>query len=154
MSHGLTNFYVEKLAKRLLKKKFKGVYPSDSHPNMKNFQFIIFNESKHYEKGTHYVCFAKFKKNVLYFDSLGKKLTNTSLKKFIYKNYSKYRLIKMFNNPIQSDNSYFCGFFCIAFLLCVKKKDFNFLYTLNQSNLPNNDKIVVDYLVNEIKKDL
>jgi len=150
MANGLTNEYVEKLGRKLLGKKFKGVYPCDSKPLMKKYKYIVFNESKHNEVGTHFVAFGMKKKLIFYFDSLGKSLSNIYLKKFVKS--LKKKCICVLNYPIQSDESLFCGLFCIAFLLSLKNNDFTFLSRLNVPNISNNDDKILNYLLKEIKK--
>lgn len=149
---GITNGYLEKISKKILGNEFLGVYPCDAHPkiNKKNF-YIIFNLSKHYEEGSHFVCLAK-KDNVLtYFDALGTSLTNKDIKKFI-KNLIKSPLIFLdLKTKIQSDKSDFCGFFCLGFLIAQKKniapiKFFNMF----EKRKEKNDSIIKNFILSNI----
>lgn len=58
----------------------------------------------------------------------------------------------MLCEPIQDLSSNFCGLYALAFLLWKKKnKSLKTFYSLfSESNLKLNDKIVTDYILNEI----
>jgi len=146
---GLTNNQLEKLAKKKLGKSFLGVYPCDAKPkNIKNRSNIslIFNLSKHNEKGTHYIAVYIKSKEILYFDSYGKKLTNK---------YIKSRLKKL-NKPIlyqtkkiQHKDSIFCGFYCLAYLHSVQNLQLPIRLFYKMFQYPpslTNDKIVTTFL--------
>jgi hypothetical protein len=148
---GLKNKDLECLSKKILKKKFLGVFSSDIHPRSvkKKTFFLIFNLSKHFQKGSHFIAIAKMNKKVIYFDPLGNKCSNMGILKFLLKIKSKIIFTK---KQIQSDHSIFCGFFCLAFLLYISKNKSlkSFLKIFSSSNLPDNDKICIDIILNEI----
>lgn len=149
-SLGLTNRFVEKIGRKILGKKFKGVYPADSHPNMKSKHFIIFNQSNHDEIGTHFVCFGIVKNKLIYFDSLGFKLDNNKLIKFRKNKFKKKLRFVDMRVKIQSNMSNFCGIFCLAFLLSLKLRDRQFFNQFDFYNLKNNDEIALNYILQNI----
>jgi hypothetical protein len=146
---GLTNSQLEKLAKKKLGKVFLGVYPCDAKPKFKKTTktlSLIFNLSKHDEKGTHYVAVILRNKDILYFDSYGKKLTNKYIKKFL-SNLSNKILYQ--TKKIQHKDSIFCGLFCLAYLHALQNlnlpiRQFYNLFIYPPSLL--NDKIVTKFL--------
>ena len=113
---GLANDFVETIMKNL-DPLFCGVFPADMLENvrLKNGDSLIVNLSPHTDPGSHFIAF-KVKNNKLYlFDSLKLfSLYNQSIKKFI--NDQEYVVIKN-KYKIQSNESLFCGFYVIGFLL-------------------------------------
>lgn len=152
---GLSNFLLNRYTKKIIGCKFLGVYPCDAYPIkfflIKNCS-IIFNLSPHYEKGSHFVAILKKNNSIFYFDSFGKTCSNKDIKNFLRKfNGNIY-----FNSKtIQHKNSFLCGFFCLAFLICCQKNNSSlnaFIEMFNPRNLNENDTIVIRYIMNEIKK--
>lgn len=145
--NGFTNQYIEKVGKKLFKNNFIGVFPSDVFPKKIKLipSAIIFNLSKHYEAGTHFVSVIILKKKILFFDSLGDELKNKSIMNFIrkFKNKKKYIQFKI---PLQSSRSSFCGIFALAFIKAILNKDENFFQNFEFLNDDRNDKIVLNYL--------
>lgn len=152
---GLTNKYVEDFGKKHCE-NFIGVFPCNIHPkldrNTDNFS-IIFNESKHNENGSHFVAIYANKNIIYYFDSLGLKCENEYILKFI----QSFRKTLLQNNlQIQSYNSIFCGYFCLAFIIFISsQKSINelkkFYDIFNVKNLKLNDKIVSELLIELLK---
>ena len=65
----ITNGYIEKTGFNIFK-KFLGCFPADFQPVTRKKTFsIVFNFSKHNEKGTHFVAIFTEKKKLIYFDS-------------------------------------------------------------------------------------
>jgi hypothetical protein len=148
---GLTNKQLEELGKKLLGKSFFGVYPADSIPTINNTinSSIIFNLSKHTEPGTHYIA-VLFKNNqIFYFDSYGKPLRNT----YIKKNLLKLQLPMYYHNrAIQAKNSIFCGFYALAYLKAIQHnnmKPIQFFKMFNNPPIKQNDKIVTKFLLSK-----
>lgn len=146
---GLTNGYVEDIGKKHCK-NFLGVFPCNVHPkiNKKTTDFsIIFNESKHNEDGTHFVAIYCYKDKIFYFDSLGLKCENNYILKFIS---SLERDIIQSDKQVQSYNSIFCGYFCLAFVIyMIEHRNLRkFLNIFDEKNLKLNDKVVVEFLIN------
>ena len=115
---------------------------------------LITNLSDSNEPGSHFVCIARKKNIILYFDSLGNKAYEPNICKFL----SKFKNLKLIYNNIQYQdfNSYFCGLYCIYFVcLChitnrVQKKLNNKLKSFSTTNLAKNDNIVVNNLISYI----
>lgn len=152
---GLTNKYVEDFGKKHCN-NFLGVFPCNIHPkldkNMSNFS-IIFNESKHDESGSHFVAIYSDKDIVYYFDSLGLKCENEYILKFV-KTFNKSFIQN--KQQIQSYNSIFCGYFCLAFIIFMfQEKNFScikqFYNLFSEKNLKLNDKIVAELLIELVK---
>jgi hypothetical protein len=146
---GLTNEYVENLGKLICGNHFVGTFPCDILPDVdkkKKFALVI-NLSKHNTSGSHFIAIFADKNNFLYFDPLGMKCENKDILKFIKKN-KKRRKMKQKFRKIQSDDSIFCGFFCIAFLISQKLSIPNdlFLKIFDKRNLLRNDKIVINFI--------
>jgi hypothetical protein len=149
---GLTNGQLEKLSKNRLGSKFLGVYPADAKPKInkkKTNVSVIFNLSKHDESGSHYIAILFKQKEILYFDSYGKKLTNKYIKTYL----------RQFNKPIlyhtkkiQHKDSIFCGLFSLAYLHAIQNlkiplSTFYKFFQYPASML--NDKIVTHFLANK-----
>lgn len=150
MSKGMTNGYLQSISKKILGKQFYGVFPCDLPPKpVKSKFFVIFNLSKHNEKGTHFVAIFYNSKKLYYFDPLGDKLTNGDILNFI--KTLKRKLIEE-NVKIQSDLSDFCGFFCLGYLLSKKLKMSSkiFFKQFNQINLLLNDEKIMKFICSKI----
>lgn len=151
---GLTNKYLEELSKIYIKKNFLGVYPSDAIPNInKKKEFsIIFNLSKHFEPGSHFISIVKFPKQIIYFDSFGKNCKVKSIKTFI----NKFKLpIKYNKKQIQHHVSNFCGYFCFYFLYhCfeMRKSLSSFLRKFPSKKLKQNDNLLLTFILDLINK--
>ena len=98
------------------KKYFDGVYPKDVLEEIKDKpKLIICNTDTSKGKGKHWVFFILNKKDVEFFDSLGKNLSDygnefvSFMKKFNY-NYCNCSL-----NRIQPLNSDLCGHYCVSY---------------------------------------
>jgi hypothetical protein len=149
---GLTNGYVEKIVKKNCK-GFIGVFPCNIQPknmkNEKNFS-LIFNESKHNEDGSHFIAVCSDSNNIYYFDSLGLKCENAYILKFL--NQFDKKIIEN-NKQIQSYNSIFCGYHCLAFVLymSMNKKYESFFTFFDDNNLKLNDEIVIHLLIKLLK---
>ena len=149
---GLTNEDLEKMSKKILGNNFLGVFPCDSTPETsrkKNFS-VIFNLSKHNENGTHFVAILKTKKSLIYFDSYGKICDNKYILYFLKKHSSVYT----FNNfQIQSSTSFFCGIYCLGFLLACQKLNFSLETFLNyfSTNKNCNDILITNFIVSQLK---
>lgn len=154
MPKGLTNQYLNSTAKRILKKSFLGVFPSDIHPsnyeNLKSFS-IIFNTGDSNSTGEHFVAIYVNQTEIFYFDSFAKELTHPDLKLFI----SKIANRKHFYcncTPLQSPFSNYCGFYCLGFLISkirnIKFKQF--LQTFSRNDLLKNDRKVLAFILKHI----
>lgn len=150
MGKGITNGYLQNISRKILGDEFYGVFPCDLPPkSQKSKFFIIFNLSKHDEKGTHFVAIFFTSNKIFYFDSLGDKLTNKHILKYLKK--FKKTLIEE-SVKIQSDKSDFCGFFCLAYLISKKLKMNSkiFFDHFNKQNLLLNDDKIIDFISSNI----
>jgi hypothetical protein len=150
---GLSNDYVSKIGKKFLGKSFLGVFACDEKPRLKNrsnFK-IIFNTDTHDSEGEHFVAVAKQKKKLIYFDSFGKNVENEMIQKFIDENLKTGD--KYFYNciQIQADESNFCGFYCVAFLMSMNKKmsfqNFISSFSVQKNRLLKNDGKCIKFIL-------
>lgn len=142
MANGLSNKFVSKICSKLFGNHFLGVFPCDIHPNTNHRKkySIIFNTGDSGTSGEHFVALYMEKNKLFYFDSFGKKPTDKNVLSFI--NNQKKKLI-CWKKKIQHEDSYYCGFFCIAFLLHKHKKIPNFCKKILSKKLHlNNDRVV------------
>lgn len=144
---GLSNSYLEKLGKKLLPKTFLGVYPSDIHPksSKKDYSFI-FNTGSSNTSGEHFVAVFKTYKKVFYFDSFGVKPNKKLIQRFLHR--LKLPIIS-FKTPLQAEDSNFCGFYCLAFLLMKYNKiqTSAFVRLFSNTNLKQNDTVVIEFIL-------
>jgi hypothetical protein len=159
MMLGLTNNELEKMSKKILGETFLGVYPSNVKPGITKYNnfstkynnfSLIFNLSKHNEKGTHFVAVVIKNKTVFYFDSYGKPCENENILNFLNQLSPVYFYNKF---SIQADNSIFCGIFCLGFLLSCQKlnltpEKFINLFTYKSTE---NDQIATNFIVRNLK---
>ena len=110
---GTTNIQLLRRAKKI--PFFRGVYMLDTLPNfpLENEKGIVnIAESTDGSGGTHWICYVKYGKKSIVFDSFGdlrppEKLVNY-LGKNIYYNQEQYQNLNQSN----------CGELCIQFLKC------------------------------------
>ena len=151
---GLTNTYVEKLCKKIIKQhKFEGVFPCDIQPKCKLNTFsVIFNTGDSNSKGEHFIAIYANSKYLYYFDSFGEQPNDSNIIKFIKENIKNRKFIT-FNQKIQSDQSNFCGFYCIAFLLAKDRKIYyKFKQIFNTNNLKQNDVNIIYFIIKILSK--
>ena len=146
-NEGVTNLFINNLLFKF-SKTYKGCFSSDNFPkNLKPPFSIIINLSKHNKPGTHFICIIENKKQIFYFDSFGINCFVPSICNFLL---SKQKEIVQNIKSIQHQNSLFCGFFCILFVLFMEKNKFDLTKFQNKfsTNLIKNDYACI----NEIKK--
>lgn len=152
---GLTNGYLNETGKKMIGKTFIGSFPCDLQPNVRNKKkiSIIFNLSKHNEKGTHFVAVFADSKRLLYFDPLGNKCENKNIIKFLKRNKESRKIVKK-SPKIQSDESIFCGYFCLGFLLAmslnIPSKIFFNTFNLKSQNLTQNDFNIIKFIQDNV----
>lgn len=150
---GLTNKYLEELTTKFAGKNFLGVFPSDAIPQSKKKTFaIIFNLSKHYEAGSHFVAIIKNPQKIIYFDSFGRKCSNQSIQSFM----EQFKIPIFYNiKKIQHYSSNFCGFYCFYFVyycFYLKNSLSSFLRLFPKNVMKKNDSLLVSYIVKSITK--
>ena len=117
--------------------KFRGVFKIDELPKRINpVECGIVNLSPHEQLGTHWVCYAKFHKTRIYFDSFGRK-TPLEIQKYI-------KTAKEFRNDIpeiernidivQRVNTKICGHLCLFVLTSLMREHFSFPQVMDQLN--------------------
>lgn len=126
---------------------FQGVYSSNNIPRcivgMKKFTLIC-NHSKLGEPGSHFVTIVGFPNYMLYIDTFGQPCRIKEISNFL----------NLFDRPIhynstqiQSDLSYFCGFYSIMYVLYFEKRFTNTHFgkiKFDSVNLINNDDVCLD----------
>ena len=153
MSIGLSNDYVEKLCKTLVNNhKFYGVFPCDYHPSVKAKTFsVIFNTGDSSTPGEHFVGIYCNNKYCFYFDSFGRYPDDENIKTFINNNIGSRRLIVNYQQ-VQHEDSNFCGFFCVGFVLSKDKRVKSYLNMFNNKHLMSNNNIVIIFILKLIKR--
>ena len=106
--------------------------------------YINFKSFKKDEVGTHFVLIALKNNTVYYFDPLGLPCINSHISNFM-KNLAK----KIVSNLLQFQclNSFFCGYYCILFVLLhdlgISFKKFQSLFS---KDCKQNDIIVIELI--------
>lgn len=125
---GISNIFINDVLFQYTK-YFKGVYSCDDIPSTQllDKQSIIVNLSKTTEIGTHFIAFIKLKNTLYIFDSLKLDMYNEYISEYIktYRCKKKHSLFR-----IQSYDSEFCGFYCMAFVMFCTFNYFRQFYTL------------------------
>ena len=115
--NGISNVYIDKLMEKI-SISFNGTFSIDNIPVFNDDVFsIIINLSKQNEIGTHFIAVYVLENKIIYFDSFGNQLNNSSLKRYLKKDKKPIVFSKI---QIQNLLSSHCGFFCIAFILCIE----------------------------------
>ena len=129
-----------------ISRSFNGTFSIDNIPVFDDDVFsIIINLSKQNEIGTHFIAVYVLENKIIYFDSFGNQLDNSSLKGYL----KKYKKSIIFSNiQLQNLLSSHCGFFCIAFILCIENNITldNFLKKFYRKKLHLNDYICVEII--------
>ena len=164
MKGGLSNNYLDNLMHDLSIRSYLGTYPCDKAPNLSSAlhpSSYIINLDSSQSPGSHWVSIYIKRNCVLYFDSYGRRPSeelNITLK-------SANKKVIYSNKRIQSFNSIFCGYFCVAFIISQEiglslNKFLNlFSYTnqientslITSSKLTSNDKLVELFITEFIK---
>ena len=143
--NGISNVYIDKLMEKI-SISFNGTFSIDNIPVFNDDVFsIIINLSKQNEIGTHFIAVYVLENKIIYFDSFGNQLNNSSLKRYL----KKYKKSIIFSNiQLQNLLSSHCGFFCIAFILCIENNITldNFLKKFYRKKLHLNDYICVEII--------
>lgn len=143
---GLTNDYVESVGLKLIN-NFLGTFPCDIQPDVAKLDTfsLVFNESRHDDEGSHFVCVYATAKKIFYFDSMGMQLENDYIKMFVY---SCNRRVVLCDTQVQSFESNFCGFFCLCFLIYMSRGfPHEKFYDCFSNDLKLNDMIVIEFIM-------
>ena len=129
------------------RKHFLGVFPFDKKPKIRFYpSCLILNNQNHNQPGQHWIALYFHSKNICeFFDSLGMSPEFYNLLDYI-KLYSKQ--VNFASYPIQDNSSYYCGYYCIYFILLRSRNlEFKFILDLfEKKNLKNNDKKIKNLL--------
>ena len=164
----VTNGYLLSLSKKL-KLPVKDVVPCDFLPliKLRKNQCVIVNLDPSHRPGSHYIVLWNEGNNkYFYFDSLGLPCTNTDILSYINTSRAKARNnfrymgeLVYSDKVIQAPLSFFCGFFCIAYIASRKLKmslnDFYDIFLQFPYEIEKNDNLVIDFIteyLNETKR--
>ena len=145
-----SNLFIREILNRFPWSGRFGVFASDRIPkdskHDENFWFII-NLSPSTARGTHYIALIKKKNVLLYIDPLGLYIElNSHISTFV-KSTNVTEVVRI-NNPIQHPKSWYCGYFCLFFVLYfneeIKRPDE--ICSFVDKNLKKNDCIVLHNL--------
>ena len=116
--NGISNVYIDKLMEKI-SRSFNGTFSIDNIPVFDDDVFsIIINLSKQNEIGTHFIAVYVLENKIIYFDSFGNQLNNSSLKRYL----KKYKKSIIFSNiQLQNLLSSHCGFFLYSIHLMYRK---------------------------------
>ena len=79
--NGISNVYIDKLMKKISCRSFNGTFSIDNIPVFDDDVFsIIINLSKQNEIGTHFIAVYVLENKIIYFDSFGNQVNDSSLK--------------------------------------------------------------------------
>ena len=114
------------------------------------FFSLIVNLSNEGETGTHFIAIFITENKILYFDSLGSFQINPNIKHYL-ETYKKP--ISYDQKQIQHLLSSHCGFFCIAFIICIENmiQTKFFLKIFHKRKLYLNDFICEKIITNFIR---
>jgi len=148
-SVGLSGGYIEKLLNSLPLNNFRGVYSIDTIPQLIPETSLIFNLSHAWERGSHFVALYLSHTHLYFFDSFGtiSYLYHPTLQIKLHTLTQYYDVIfeLVIREPIQPLDSYFCGYYCIYFIMLYDSaKPFKFRSkTFQALQSRENDDIVI-----------
>lgn len=147
---GISNLYIMKILEKY-NIPFLGVFAIDTLPQVvSNNSGLICNLSRITEKGSHFIAMYFKNSKIFYFDPLALDISVTYFKEYL----DAFRKCVVYKRQqIQDDQSEFCGFFCMYFIL---EMCFNHNYQLvfskfKKENLIDNDEIVIKHLKHLLK---
>ena len=115
----LFNDVLEKVGKKLIGTRFKGVFAQDRFPADKVGYYIVNTDTSN-QSGTHWVAIINTKKNVYIHDSYGRK--SKSILKYVVRNSKALQKKIVEADPdLEQGNSNVCGCIALAFLLTAKQ---------------------------------
>jgi hypothetical protein len=160
MDSGISNIYINDVLEKSQLKRFKGVFSCNNIPKhilLYKYFNIICNLDKEGEKGSHFVAIVANPNKILYIDPLGNDCANESLCKFMRRasqpqqqersRPTRKRKIHSLNIAMQHPLSPFCGFYSMLFMLFYDETEPPIEIKFSSSNLENNDKKCIDYII-------
>lgn len=163
----ITNKWVHELANIIELHEIKGVCPIDfvHGYKLRKGQSLILNLDTSDEPGSHYVTlFCKGNNKFSYFDPLGIPPMDLNLQEFfenIQKRVKKSKnqvIVEDMETCVQSPLSFFCGLFCIAFVIAQKQNlsndyFFNMFFTPPKKLAPN-DSLVIEFISSYVQNNI
>lgn len=96
---------------------YVGTFAANRLPSHLNAgKFVICNEDSDHYQGTHWLCFGKNKKSLVFFDSFGRPPYTPYFVQFVDRNSGPGKL-KYCSKQLQSQISNLCGLYCCIFAL-------------------------------------
>ncbi len=155
---GMSNKLVEKLARGLCSKNFRGVFAADSIPVAKlagRPRFIVILNLARERPGPlfsfngHFVSIVAYPNSIRYFDPYGLPCTQPDVKDFLSQ---CQRPIRQNRQQIQDKKSVYCGMYCLLFAAYNDRKNsssppgFKLTFHKRKEQLKLNDTKCVQYL--------
>lgn len=142
---GVSNHFIDDFLKHGVGlKSFVGTFSCDRIPPWPGPRTaMIVNLSKELELGSHFVALYYTGPDCYYFDSYGRPLANLDIQSRVG------QVIEVNGTPIQTSTSYFCGLYCIGFVLAVLKRQWSpqdFLRPFYPYPTVKNDEIVTEWI--------
>lgn len=156
---GLSNiFLINYISPRC--KNFMGVFSVDKLPPHVSLTLpccFVTNLSRSDERGTHFIAiYISSRNHLLYFDSFGflPPLWNKLLLQFLMPWVEQNLFKQVLTHPIQSLNSLFCGWYCVAFCLVMDNNLMSinkFVRTFKKNDHYQKNDLIVTNLIKKIE---
>lgn len=154
--NGISNIFIHKVLSLAQVAYYNGVYSSDclnKYLKQEDRFVIVCNMSPAaIKKGSHFITMVKHKETVYIFDSLSIPLSNypVSINQFL----SNFSVKLVYDDPIQSVTSSFCGFYCILFAILSdpEYQDVSNLKMFRHKKLEENDDICIENILKLLNK--
>ena len=136
---GLTNFDLDKYAKKLNIKHFRGVFMRDNLPSTppRHRECGIVNLNTTDQCGSHWVCYYKNGHERVYFDSFGQ-VTPMEIQKYLKTRIELYpsnqQVIQRNTDIVQRVNTHVCGHLCLFVLTSLTREHLSYQDVLNKLN--------------------
>jgi len=103
---------------------------------------VVINLDFEKNKGTHWVCYKKIGKFILYFDSIGNYRPPLDLKKYFKGCDIEYNYVRE-----QVYNNFNCGHLCLKFLTAKRKEFYYLLFIIKISAVASCDMLSQTFLM-------
>jgi hypothetical protein len=146
---GVSNIYLDEVLFQV-SKTYRGCFASDCIPKhlTKEDDFsLICNLSKRSDKGSHFVSIVSTNNKMYYLDPLGLPCFVDGIANFL-RACNKPVLVN--ETQVQDVDSYFCGFFCMLFVIAFDHKCF-WQLRFFKSDLKRNDDLCITYIKEILK---
>ena len=143
---GVTNLFIEDIVSCAKLRNYRGCFSSDRIPpslTREKKWSIICNLSRSADEGTHFVALIREDQELYYFDPLQlDEHPNQDIASFL-RSCSGVEKLYQLTEPLQDEESFYCGFFCIFIVIFAERRDTPVL-TFSKIHLTDNDSIVVE----------